>query len=190
MKLEDRYVDLIDDQMDLAIRITDRPPPGLMGRHLLDIKHLLCATPRYLEEHGIPRHPHDLKLHSCIYLGEQPGDSRWKFRKAGKVVHVQVHGRYAANHTGVRLDAVLHHVGVGSLPFFTASHALQQGSIVQVLPDWTFEPNYSGQVWILYPPTRHLLPKLRVMIDFLAERLRAAPAPKSPIRYEDPEIKA
>ncbi|QTL41600.1 LysR family transcriptional regulator [Xenorhabdus budapestensis] len=172
LRLDDRYVDLIDEEVDLAIRITDQPPPGLMGRRLLNIWHMLCATPEYLAEHGTPQHPHDLKNHSCIYLGEEPGDSRWKFNQGSKIITVNIHGRYAANHTGVRLDAVLRHIGIGSLPYFTAKHALQQGRLVQVLPDWNFKANYTGELWILYPPTRHLPPKLSVFIEFLAERLR------------------
>ncbi len=172
LRLDDRYVDLIDEQIDLAIRITDQPPPGLMGRRLLNIWHMLCATPEYLAKHGTPQHPHDLKNHSCIYLGEEPGDSRWKFRQGSKVASVNVHGRYAANHTGVRLDAVLQHIGIGSLPYFTAKHALQQGQLLQVLPDWNFKANYTGELWILYPPTRHLAPKLNVFIAFLAKCLR------------------
>ncbi|MDX7991035.1 LysR family transcriptional regulator [Xenorhabdus littoralis] len=172
LRLDDRYVDLIDDQIDLAIRITDQPPPGLMGRRLLNIWHMLCATPEYLAEHGTPQHPHDLKNHSCIYLGEEPSDSRWKFSQGSKIATVNIHGRYAANHTGVRLDAVLQHIGIGSLPYFTAKHALQQGQLVQVLPDWNFKANYTGELWILYPPTRHLPPKLRVFIEYLAKCLR------------------
>ncbi|WP_425298877.1 LysR family transcriptional regulator [Pseudomonas duriflava] len=173
--LDDRYVDLIDDKVDLVIRITDRPPPGLMGRQLMRIDHLICATPHYLAEHGIPLHPRDLARHSCIYLGEEPADARWKFKQGSKAVTVNVRGRYAANHTGARLDAVLHHIGIGSLPYFTARHALQQGSIVQVLPDWTFQSSYSGGAWLLYPATRHLPPKLKVFIDFLVERLKDEP---------------
>lgn len=185
LRLEDRYVDLIDEPVDLALRITDRPPPGLMGRPLCRIGHLLCATPAYLAAHGTPRHPHDLRQHSCIFLGEAPGDARWKFRRGGRTVSVDVRGRYAANHTGVRLDAVLHGLGIGSLPDFTARQALQQGRIVPVLADWQFLPFYSGPLWLLYPPTRHLPPKLRVFIDFLAERL--AQDPPLPHAYEAPE---
>ncbi|CAM3843204.1 LysR family transcriptional regulator [Xenorhabdus thuongxuanensis] len=172
LRLDDRYVDLIDDQIDLVIRITDQPPSGLMGRRLLNIWHMLCATPEYLAKHGTPQHPHDLKNHSCIYLGEEPSDSRWKFSQGSKIATVNIHGRYAANHTGVRLDAVLQHIGIGSLPYFTAKQALQQGRLVQVLPDWNFKANYTGELWILYPPTRHLPPKLSVFIEFLAKCLR------------------
>ncbi|MBC2657035.1 LysR family transcriptional regulator [Pseudomonas sp. MSSRFD41] len=172
---EDRDVDLIDDHVDLAIRITDRPPPGLIGRQLLRIDHLLCATPQYLAEHGTPGHPQDLRQHSCIYLGETPSDARWKFTQGSKAATVAVRGRYAANHTGVRLDAVLQHLGIGSLPYFTARHALEQGLIVQVLPEWTFLASYHGGAWLLHSPTRYLPPKLRVFIDYLVECLAKEP---------------
>ena len=167
--LEDRPVDLIDDNLDLILRISESPPPGLVGRPLFPIEHLLCATPQYLAEHGTPQHPHDLQEHSCIYLGETPADARWKFRQAGKTVTVGVRGRYAANHTGVRLDAVLQHVGIGSLPYFTARHALEAGTVVQVLAQWDFIASYHGEVWLLHSPTRYMPPKLRVFIDYLVE---------------------
>ncbi|MBI6977489.1 MULTISPECIES: LysR family transcriptional regulator [Pseudomonas] len=173
--LEDRHVDLIDDNVDLSIRITDSPPPGLVGRQLLPIEHLLCATPQYLAEHGTPSHPHDLLGHSCIYLGETPGDSRWKFRQAGKAVTVGVRGRYAANHTGVRLEAALQHVGIASLPYFTARHALEAGELVQVLPGWDFIASYHGEAWLLHSPTQYLPPKLRVFIDYLVECMAREP---------------
>lgn len=175
MLLEDRYVDFIDDGVDLAIRITDHPPGGLMGRRLIEINHLLCATPQYLAEHSTPEQPQDLKQHSCIYLGEQPSDSKWKFQQGSKTITVQVSGRYSANHTGIRLDAALKHIGIASLPYFVARHALQDGRLIQVLPDWYFKTYYSGDAWLLYPPTRHLPPKLSVFIQFLAEKLALEP---------------
>jgi DNA-binding transcriptional LysR family regulator len=173
--LEDRPVDLIDDNLDLILRISESPPPGLVGRPLFPIEHLLCATPQYLAEHGRPQHPHDLLEHSCIYLGETPADARWKFRQAGKTVTVGVRGRYAANHTGVRLDAVLQHVGIGSLPYFTARHDLEAGRIVQVLAQWDFIASYHGEVWLLHSPTRYLPPKVRVFIDYLVECMAKEP---------------
>jgi DNA-binding transcriptional LysR family regulator len=175
LRLEDRYMDLIDDRVDLALRITEQPSPGLIGRQLMTIEHLLCATPAYLAQHGTPQHPQDLAHHSCIYLGETPNDARWKFRRAGKTVAVNVHGRYAANHTGVRLDAVKQHIGIGSLPYFTARQALDSGDVVQVLPEWDFLSSYHGGLWLLYAPNQHLPPKLRVFIDYLVVCLAKEP---------------
>ncbi|MGG4624451.1 LysR family transcriptional regulator [Serratia odorifera] len=180
LRLEDRYMDLIEDRVDLALRITDRPSPGLIGRQLMTVDHLLCATPHYLAQHGTPQQPQDLAQHSCIYLGETPNDARWKFRRAGKTVTVKVGGRYAANHTGVRLDAVRQHIGIGSLPYFTARQALAKGEVVQVLADWDFLSSYQGGLWLLYAPTQQLPAKLRVFIDYIVSCLAAEPQLKAP----------
>ncbi|WP_426712150.1 LysR family transcriptional regulator [Cronobacter muytjensii] len=175
LRLEDRYMDLIDDEVDLALRITDSPSPGLYGKPLMPIEHLLCATPAYLARHGTPEHPQELRQHSCISLGETAADARWKFRRDGKSVVVQTRGRYAANHTGVRLDAVKRHLGIGSLPRFTASDALAAGEIVQVLPAWEFISSYSGRLWLLWSAGRHMPAKIRVLINYLTEKLSARP---------------
>ncbi len=106
LRLEDRYMDLIDDGVDLALRISQSPSPGLYGKALMPVSHVICATPAYLRRYGTPDSPQALREHCCISLGETPADSRWKFRLGEKSETIQTHGRYAANHTGVRLDAV------------------------------------------------------------------------------------
>ena len=179
MLLEDRLIDFIDDEIDLAIRITKEPSLGLKGRKLIAIDHVIVATPEYLEKNGIPHHPQELKEHQCIYLGEQASDSKWKFQQGQKTVSVSVRGRYSANHTGIRLDAALNHLGIASLPYFVARHPLEKGQLIQVLPDWYFKTYYSGDAWLLYPPTRHLAPKIEVLIQFLAEKLKLEPTLKS-----------
>ena len=126
-----------------------------IGTGIADDKSIYPYVPRMIE----------------FYLGEQPSDSKWKFQQGSKTITVQVSGRYSANHTGIRLDAALKHIGIASLPYFVARHALQDGRLIQVLPDWYFKTYYSGDAWLLYPPTRHLPPKLSVFIQFLAEKL-------------------
>lgn len=171
LRLEDRYLDLIDDGIDLALRITQTPSPGLHGKPLKPVTHIICATPDYLRQHGTPQTPADLRDHSCISLGETPADSRWKFRLAGKTDTIQTHGRYAANHTAVRLDAVKQHLGIGSLPLFTAREALERGEIVQVLAEWEFISSYSGQLWLLWSGNKHMPARMRAMIDYLSEKI-------------------
>ncbi len=84
---------------------------------------------------------------------------------------IQTHGRYAANHTAVRLDAVQLHLGIGSLPLFTARDALAQGDIVQVLAQWEFISSYSGQLWLLWSGNKHMPARMRAMIDYLSEKI-------------------
>jgi DNA-binding transcriptional LysR family regulator len=179
MLLEDKLIDFIDDEIDLAIRITNQPSLGLKGRKLIEIDHVIVATAEYLEKNGMPQQPQDLKEHQCIYLGEQASDSKWKFQKENKTTSVSVKGRYSANHTGIRLDAALKHMGIASLPYFVARHALETQALIQVLPDWYFKTYYSGDAWLLYPPTRYLAPKIEVFIHFLAEKLKLEPTLKN-----------
>ncbi|MBM3115839.1 LysR family transcriptional regulator [Jeongeupia naejangsanensis] len=170
--LTDRDVDPFDDDVDLVLRLTETPPPGLAARPLLRIQHVLAATPAYLAEHGTPAHPRELARHSCIYLGETPDDARWQFKRDAEVATVSVRGRYVANHSGVRLEGALAHLGIACLPLFTARAAIAEGRLLQVLPDWDFRaPAYRGTAWLLYPPKRHLAPKVRVLIDYLATQL-------------------
>lgn len=167
--ITDRTVDLFADPIDLALRITDTPPPGLAGRPLAMLHHCICASPRYLAEHGHPQHPRDLGQHACIYLGEDERDRHWRFERGAESATVAVRGRYVANHSEVRLEAALSHLGIASLPAFAARAALRSGALVPVLPDWQHRTAYSGQAWLLYPPNRFLPAKLRVWIDHLAQ---------------------
>lgn len=167
----DRAVDLFEEAIDIAIRITDSPPLGLAGRPLMRIRHLACASPAYLAAHGMPQHPRDLAQHSCLYLGEDVRDRHWRFHRAGENVQVTVQGRYVANHSEIRLEGALNDLGIASLPEFTAREALASGALVEVLPDWEHQTDYAGMAWLLYPPNRYLASKLRVWIDYVVEHL-------------------
>lgn len=169
--ITDRTVDLFEESVDLAIRITDAPPPGLAGRPLTTIRHLVCASPQYLAAHGTPAHPRDLAQHSCLYLGEDERDRHWRFQRGAEEATVRVSGRYVANHSEVRLDGARQHLGIASLPEFTAREALARADLVTVLDDWEHKTDYAGTAWLLYPPNRFLAAKLRVWIDFLVAAL-------------------
>ena len=187
----DREVDLLAEAIDVALCITDSPPPGLAGRPLTQLPHLICATPQYLDQHGRPRHPQDLAQHSCLALGEHPGDQTWRFQRGETHASVKVRGRYLANHSEVRLEGALHHLGIASLPGFCAHRALEAGALERVLPDWTHLTDYAGPLWLLYPSQRFLPAKLRVWIDHLVEALApgsagASPSAPAPLKPPNP----
>jgi len=169
--ITDRTVDVYQEAIDLAIRITETPPPGLAGRPLIQIRHLVCASPRYLGERGTPMHPRDLAEHSCLYLGEDERDRHWRFQKDGAEATVRVSGRYVANQSEVRLGGALQHLGIASLPESTARAALGSGELMSLLDDWSHVTAYAGRAWVLYPPNRYLSAKLRVWIDFVVAGL-------------------
>ncbi|WP_339144952.1 LysR family transcriptional regulator [Pseudoalteromonas galatheae] len=169
--LDDNALDLIRDEIDILFKITNEPPQGLIGRSVMKINHILAASPEYLAAHFAPTHPKELVQHSCIALGETDADAKWRFRKGTQKHTTPVSGRYKANHTRVRLDAALQGLGITSLPVFVAKDALASGELIQILPEWDFETNYSGELWMLYPSTRHIPAKVSVFADFIVQRL-------------------
>lgn len=181
----DRLVDLFAEDVDLAIRVTDTPPPGLAGRPLEEVEHIVCASPGYLARHGTPAHPRELAAHDCIYLGEDPSDRRWRFtqrvepagdadpahKRQREQATVAVRGRYAVNHSEMRCEAAIAGLGIASLPGFTAQAGLASGALVRVLSNWRHDTAYSGTAWLLYPPNRFLPTRLRAWIDHLASAM-------------------
>jgi DNA-binding transcriptional LysR family regulator len=175
LRFTDHEVDPLGDDLDLVIRLTDRPPPGLAGRRLGTVRWVLCASPAYLLARGTPETPRELARHDCLYLGETADDNRWRFLRGGQSQTVDVRGRYIANHAGARLEAAQQGLGIAALPEFVAADALKQGDLVQVLIDWSIEARpYAGSIWLLYPPNRFLPPKVRALIDYLVEHLGEA----------------
>lgn len=167
----DRDIDPIREGVDLVVRLTCDPPQGLVARPLAVVRQVLCAAPRYLEERGAVEHPRDLLAHSCLYLGEQACDNRWRFRKGDEVVDVIVQGRYVANHSEIRLDGVRRGLGVGCVPDFVVRKALDRGDVVRVLQDWEFQANYDGQAYLMFPPNTFMVSKCRALIDHLTAAL-------------------
>jgi DNA-binding transcriptional LysR family regulator len=169
----DREIDPLRDDVDLVIRLTRSPPLNLAARKLGAVRWLLCASPAYLAARGTPDEPRDLARHECLYLGETVDDNRWHFRRGTETQSIEVRGRYVANHAGARLDAALQDLGIAILPDFSATRALGEGRLVQVLDGWEFEArSYMGPVWLLYPPNRFLPSRVRALIDYLADHLQ------------------
>lgn len=92
LRLEDHPLDLIGDGIDLTLRITDIPPPDLHGRPSMPIRHIIYTTEPYLQQHGTPCTPQDLRAHCCTSLDETSADARWEFRREGRSEAVQTYG--------------------------------------------------------------------------------------------------
>ncbi|WP_204355711.1 MULTISPECIES: LysR family transcriptional regulator [Marinobacter] len=162
----DRTLDPHYDDVDAVVTITDSPIEGLVAARLGYVRSLLCATPEYLAEHGVPEHPADLERFECLALGETVNDNVWTFSQGDETVTVETRGRYIVNHTEIRMDAVLNGFGIGIFPEFTVNTQLRKGTVVTVLEDWNVEGRYQGSVNLQYPRSRHTAPKLRAFVDF------------------------
>lgn len=171
--LVNRYVDLWEEGLDLAIRLTDEPPGQLAGRPVHQFDFVLCASPRFLRGKKLA-HPDQLKALPCLPFGvSQPGQPLvWRFdgpQRQTAAVHVA--GPVIVNSSDVVRDLLLADMGLGLLPRFAIEDDLASGRLRVVLPQWTPQPAFGSTAWALWQPQRVMPLKLRVMVDFLLERL-------------------
>ncbi|NQE49806.1 LysR family transcriptional regulator [Herbaspirillum rubrisubalbicans] len=176
----DRTVNLVEERIDLAIRMTNRLEPNLIARQLGVCRSVICATPVYLARHGLPRKVEDLALHNCL-THSYVGRSLWQFdpkRKTAKASQkaktqtVAVGGSISANEVTVLLQAVLAGVGIGHMPAYMVAQLVASGQLVQLLPE--YEPLQLGMYGV-YASRKHMSATLRTMLDFLAQRFAGQP---------------
>lgn len=172
--LSDSVVDLLDGGWDMAIRIGRLADSALQARKLGDCVELVCAAPHYLDQRGVPRRVADLAQHNCLgyTLSSWAGGKEWAFGHDGSV-RVPIHGDLAANNGDALLAAAVAGQGLIYQPDFIVAGAIERGELVALQLD---QPTYAlGGIHAVYPPDRRPPAKVRVMIDYLAERF-AAPA--------------
>lgn len=190
LSLIDRTVDLVEDGVDLAIRIARELSPGLAARPLCPMRYVLVASPAYLAQQGQPDHPEDLAPHHCIYLGYGAFGNEWTLSPARRstagaeqakprqragatrsadAVTVKVSSRARVNNSGAIVAMVQADGGIGLVPDFAVKHVLDQGHLREVLPGWEVGAPYAGTVHAVYLPTTHLPLKTRALIDYLVE---------------------
>jgi len=105
-------------------------------------------------------------------MGEVDADSRWRFKKGKLKQPVLVNERYKANNTSVRLEAAINGIGIASIPTFVVSRELKNYKLVRISPEWEHETRNSGDLWMLYPASRHISAKVSKFADFLVNQLR------------------
>lgn len=168
----DRLVDLVEQGMDLAIRITALKDSSLRARRICPIHLKLCASPAYLEKRGMPSAPEDLKRHDLLGYNIGSGTALKLLDQRGREHVVQVSSRMEANNGDFLHDMALAGHGIVLLPTFIAWRSLAAGQLVPVLESW---PPASLNAWAVYPQTRYLSQRARVFIDFLATRFGDQP---------------
>ena len=163
--MNDGFTDLIEEGIDLAIRIGEITDPGLIARKIGETRRVTVASPRYLAAHGTPTMPADLTHHECVVYTRLATGSRWVFEKDGEHIPVNVGGRFRANNSeGVR-EAVLSGLGIGLVPIWHFDDEIESGGLTVLLG--AYEPSRLPTNAV-YPSRRYLPLKVRAMIDFLA----------------------
>jgi len=174
IQLDDRFVDLVEEGFDLAIRITRMENSSLIARRLAPFTTRICASPELLEKHGTPARPQDLSTLPCIIDTNGRWLSNWPFHnEAGETISVPVSGPMEVNSPLAARAAAISGLGFTVLPDFIAAAAIEDGTLIPVLENSVFR---DGGIFVVYPHRRYLPAKVRALVDFLAAWFKAREA--------------
>ncbi|SDP87989.1 transcriptional regulator, LysR family [Rhodoferax sp. OV413] len=163
--LADRQVDLVEEGYDMAIRIATLPSSTLVSKRLASTRMVVCASPQYLAEHGTPQVPADLAGHAVIAYSYWASKDDWHFDGPTGPVSVRTQACMHTNSGDTCRAAALAHQGVILQPTFLVGADLAAGSLVQLLPG--YQAMEMG-IYAVYPTRKHVAPKVRALVDFLA----------------------
>jgi DNA-binding transcriptional LysR family regulator len=165
LQMNNRTVNLVEERIDLALRITNELDPNLIARPLSSCASVVCASPAYLAAYGTPRHPQDLALHNCLtysYFGK----SLWHFDHQGVKSAVAVSGNLSANESVVLMAGTTQGAGISMQPYYSAAPLLASGDLIELMPE--YRPQSMG-IYGIYTSRRQMPATLRTMLDFLVE---------------------
>lgn len=169
VSLLDRFVDLLSEGVDVAIRIARQLPQGVVARPLRQFRYLLVARASWLSAETL-RNPAILTQWPTLHLGEGPYQGQLSLLHEGQSRHVQLHSRLTINNSLALLNALPQMDALALVPEFAAAPALQRGELVEVLPDCALEDDYAPRtIYAVYPAGRHVPLKVRVLIDHLLQ---------------------
>ena len=170
--LADRYVNLVEEGFDLAVRIGELADSSLIARRLAPTRITAVASPDYLAAAGTPEHPRELNGHSCIIDTNLGSGDLWPFQQHGRRFSVRVAGRFRVNNALAARDMAIDGQGIALCPAFVTVDALRDGRLQTLLTD--FEQGEQG-IYAVYPHHRHLAAKTRSFVEYLLEQFRQPP---------------
>ena len=170
LSFEDRYVNLVEQGIDLAIRIGHLADSGLGARLLGTNPWVIVASPDYLSQFGTPQEPQELEKHAALIYSTVQGDARWHFLPRDQWAgSVKVQGPLRSNSLSTLLLACIHGMGIAALPHYMAQTAIFEGKLLEVLNSWSMP---SQEIHAVYPSPRMLPHKVRGLVDWLQAEMQ------------------
>ncbi len=169
----DRVVNMMEEGVDVAVRIGDLPDSSMQAIRVGNVRRVICASPGYLEQNGIPQVPEDLAAHTIVSAAAVTPTSEWRMLESGKPRVVKVHARMTTTSNDSAVAAVKGGFGLARLLSYQVADQLRDGKLKTVLTE--FEPA-ALPVHLLHREGRHVSPKARAFLDLAIDRLRANPA--------------
>jgi DNA-binding transcriptional LysR family regulator len=164
IELSDRFVDILDENYDLAIRISGPPTDkSTIWRKIRPVPRLLVASPSYLAKHGTPKRPEDLATLECLSYHDHSKTETWELSRPGQTRTVDARGRFSINNGDFLCRLAAAGEGIALLPRFIVEDDLRAGTLVEVLPGWT-----TPEIWLTlyYPPYEQLPLRVATFSDF------------------------
>jgi DNA-binding transcriptional LysR family regulator len=168
VQLADRVIDLVDEGLDLAVRIARLPDSSLVSRRLSSTRLVLCAAPSYLQRRGAPAHPSELIAHEILAYSLMSMGDQWQFTGPEGPVSVKVRPRLWSNNGDTCIAAALQGAGIQLQPTFLIDSQLASGELVEILPQYRCA---ELGIYAVYPSRKFVLPKVRALIEFLSAKL-------------------
>lgn len=168
MDYTDRRVKLVEEGIDLSIRVTRRLEPGDVARKIAGCRMQVVASPAYLAQHGRPRHPSELVNHQCLGYTGVTGSQNWSFIVADKLETFPIRGRIQANNGDALAEATALGLGISCQPDFISDRYIATGRLEEILTDY---PLPALGVYAMLPSNRHIPYRVRMLMDFFAEKL-------------------
>lgn len=172
--LEDHPLDLLEERLDVAIRLSSSVEKGLEAQPLAKMVSKVCASPAYLKKHGHPKEPSDLAQHDCLLLHYPGFSDTWRFRKKNEELSVHVYGRLHTSNAIAIKECALTGMGVILQASWIVGKELKEGTLVDVFPDYevtaaTFE---TPTAWLVTSSRTYLPLKVKVFTEFLQKKFR------------------
>jgi DNA-binding transcriptional LysR family regulator len=173
LDFNDRRVDLLQEGIDVAVRIARLADSTLIARRLCPIHYVICASPEYLDRHGTPKTPDDLSSHRALVYSHDPDSGNWQYRRPdGSEGQVKLSVHLRANNGDFLRDAAIGSQGIIREPSFIVYRAIEAGELIPLLGDYEWS---RLDAYAVYPQTRHLSRRVRAFVDALVERFTGTP---------------
>jgi DNA-binding transcriptional LysR family regulator len=170
VRLNDRVIDLVEEGVDVAIRMGTLADSSLIAKKLCNSPVTTVASPAYLKEHGIPEHPRDLRDHNYLVYSDGGSRSEIRFQEEGEPFFVRADGNFKTNNSEAMRTALLSGLGISRVSQWLVGDAIASGELVPVLSNFQPQPI---DIHAVYPPGRHLPSKVRILIDYFTEEFKS-----------------
>jgi DNA-binding transcriptional LysR family regulator len=169
--LTDAYVDLIEDRIDVAVRLGSLRDTSYVAKRLRKMEFFICASPDYVQRRGTPHAPNEIKLHDCLLFPRMGHNLSWKFRDArGRVVEAPISGNCLITNSEAIRQCALAGMGLALLPDWLVQGDIERGALVRLFEGFAVTAtNYDSAVWLLYPSREYLPLKTRAFVDHVVE---------------------